>query len=660
MGNFVSRVVGGRLRIVLITSFSLIAVLTVGLNTWVTFNRVISDYLASAQDERVARDMDLAEAFYQLQLNEIIAVGNRMIKDPRVISSATAAFQNQPQAIEAIDREISRKITVPTLGGTHLIAVLDTVGNILVARVLSSDGQLSEVISDGNWYQLPIVAEVLSTGEEQAATEIIPVEFLSEVGLDEQAYIPLKETPKAAPELFDPREGTAGLALAGVFTLRDIEDQMIGVVLTVYLFNNDFTLVDRIKEVAGVDTVTIFFGDLRVSTNVMTEEGERAVGTRVSQVVYDQVLKQGQDYKGEAFVVNENFITRYIPLRDHQGAVVGSLYVGARLSSFEKLVRTFYHQEAQIALVCIVLAGVVSVPIARIITRPIAELVEANRNLAQGDMSVRVQVYGKGELAVLGRSFNNMVETLARTQQELMHKEKLASMGQLAAGVAHEINNPLGTILLFADVMYKESPEDDPRREDLKMIINEATRCKNIVADLLNFARQQEILAEETDVHQLLRHVIKGVHLQPFFEKVEILQRFDPELPSIQADPAQLQQVFVNLLNNAAEAMAGGGTILIETRPIDEQWVEIKITDFGCGIPEENLGRLFTPFFTTKANGRGTGLGLSIVYGIIKMHRGQIAVKSELEKGTTFTITLPVRLPQGSMRLDNISIELGN
>jgi two-component system NtrC family sensor kinase len=642
---------------VLITSFCLITVLTVGLNTWVTFNKVISDYLASAQDERVARDMDLAEAFYQIQLKEIVAVGHRMILDPRVISDAPPALQSQPQAIEAIDREISRKITVPTLGGTHLIAVLNTAGNILVARVLSSDGQLSEVISVGNWYPLPIVAEVLSTGVEQAATEIIPVEFLTEVGLDEQAYIPLKETPRAAPEPFDPREGTAGLALAGVFPLRDIEDQMIGVVLTMYLFNNDFTLVDRIKEVAGVDTVTIFFGDLRVSTNVMTEEGERAVGTRVSQVVYDKVLREGQDYKGEAFVVNENFITRYIPLRDHRGTVVGSLYVGARLSSFEMLVRTFYHQEAQIALVCIVLAGVVSVPIARIVTRPIAELVEANRSLAQGDMSVRVQAYGKGELAVLGRSFNNMVTTLERTQQELMHKEKLASMGQLAAGVAHEINNPLGTILLFSDVMYKESSDDDPHREDLKMIINEATRCKNIVADLLNFARQQEILAEETEVHHLLRQVIRGVQLQPLFEKVEIVQRFDPELPSIQADSAQLQQIFVNLLNNAAEAMAGGGTILIETRQSDEHWVEIKISDTGCGIPEENLGRLFTPFFTTKAHGKGTGLGLSIVYGIIKMHRGQIAVKSELDKGTTFTITLPVRLPQGSMRLDNISIE---
>lgn len=657
MGNFISRLIGGRLRIVLITSFSLVAVLTVGLNTLVTFERVINDYLVTAQDERVARDMDLAEAFYQLQLNEIVAVGHRMILDPRVIQDAPGAFQNQAEAIEGIDREITRKITVPTQGGTHLIAVLDTMGNILVARVLSSEGQLSEVITQGNWHQLPIVAEVLSSGEEQAATEIIPVEFLAEVGLEEQAYIPLKETPRAAPELFDPREGTAGLALAGVFPLRDVENQTSGVVLAAYLFNNDFTLVDRIKEVAGVDTVTIFFGDLRVSTNVMTEEGERAVGTRVSQVVYDKVLKQGQDYKGEAFVVNENFITRYIPLRDHRGEVVGSLYVGARLSSFERLVRTFYNQEAQIALICIILAGVVSIPIARIVTRPIAELVEANRSLAQGDMSVRVKTFGKGELAVLGRSFNNMVETLQRTQQELMHKEKLASMGQLAAGVAHEINNPLGTILLFSDVMYKESLEDDPRREDLKMIINEATRCKNIVADLLNFARQQEILAEESDVHQLLRRVIRGVQLQSIFTQVEIVQQFNPELPSIQADSAQLQQVFVNLLNNAAEAMEDGGTILIETNPIDEKWVEVIISDTGCGIPEENLGRLFTPFFTTKAHGKGTGLGLSIVYGIIKMHRGQIAVKSEVGKGTTFTITLPVRLPQEGSMIENISTD---
>jgi two-component system NtrC family sensor kinase len=610
MKRFISSLLGGRLQIVLIACFSLVAALTVGLNT-IVVSQVIEDYLAGAKDEGVARDMDLAKAFYQLKLDEIAAVGHRMVQDPRVIQNLPAAFQGQAEAIGIIDREISRKITVPTLGGTHLIAVLDTEGNISVGRVLWPEEQLSLLITQGNWGRLPIVAEVLSYREEQAATEIISAEFLAQVGLDGQARIPLKDTPKAAPEPFDPREGTAGLAITGVYPLRNEDGRMIGAVLAAYLFNNDFTLVDRIKEVAGVDTVTVFFGDLRVSTNVMNEDGTRAVGTRVSQEVYDVVLKQGDSYPGRAFVVNEWFITRYEPLRDHRGQVVGSLYVGARESVFLRLVHDFYRRAAFIALVCVVLAGVIAVPIARFVTRPIAELVEANRRLAQGDMTVRVQPYGNGELAVLGRSFNSMVETLHQTQQELLHKERLASMGQLAAGVAHEINNPLGTILLFSDVMYKEAPEDDPRRDDLKMIINETTRCKSIVADLLNFARQQEVLAQETDVHALLEKVVEGV--------------------------------------NAAEAMEGGGAITLATRPVNGQWVEIKVSDTGCGISEENLGKLFTPFFTTKALGKGMGLGLSIVYGIIKMHRGQIAVQSQVGQGTTFTVTLPVRLPKGQL-----------
>jgi len=138
--------------------------------------------------------------------------------------------------------------------------------------------------------------------------------------------------------------------------------------------------------------------------------------------------------------------------------------------------------------------------------------------------------------------------------------------------------------------------------------------------------------------------VVEGVSHQPSFEGVEIVRQFSPDLPTIQADPAQLQQVFVNLLNNAAEAMEGGGTITLVTRPVNSRWVEIKVSDTGCGILEENLGKLFTPFFTTKPLGKGTGLGLSLVYGIIKMHRGQIAVQSQVGQGTTFTVTLLVRL----------------
>ena len=123
------------------------------------------------------------------------------------------------------------------------------------------------------------------------------------------------------------------------------------------------------------------------------------------------------------------------------------------------------------------------------------------------------------------------------------------------------------------------------------------------------------------------------------------MRQFSLDLPAIQADPAQLQQVFINLLNNGAEAMGEGGTITLTTRPVNGHWVEIRVSDTGCGIPAENLGKLFTPFFTTKPPGKGTGLGLSIVYGIVKMHHGQITVQSQLGEGTTFTVMLPIRLP---------------
>ncbi|MGB2897488.1 MAG: cache domain-containing protein [Anaerolineales bacterium] len=644
MKEFLGRLLGGRLLVVLIVCFSLFAALTVGVFALAT-SRVISNYLVVAEDERVARDMDLADAFYQGKLDEVAAITYRLSLDHWVNYHLPGAIQDRADAITGIDQQITNKITVLALGGTHFIAVVDNHGEILVGRVLSADGELSPIIKGGNWGELPIIAEVLFSGEGKSATEVIPVGFLEQVGLEDQAHVTILETLKAQDELYDSREGTAGLTLTGVSPLKNQEGNIVGAVVAAYLFNNDFTLVDRIKEVAGVDTVTIFFGDLRVSTNVMTENRERAVGTRVSEDVYKVVLEQGKSYVGNAFVVNQMYISQYEPLRDHAGDVVGILYVGALQSTFQALVDTFQYQVILIALVCIVLAGVIAVPISRLITLPVLTLVEANRQLAQGNMAVQVQATGEGELAILGRSFNKMVNTLRQTQQELLQKEKLASMGQLAAGIAHEINNPLGTILLFSDVMYKEASKDDPRRDDLNMIISETKRCQLIVANLLNFARQQDVLAQQTDIHLLMDLMIKGFEQQPTFKDIEVIREYSLDLPLIQADPGQLQQVFINLITNAAEAMEDGGTLTISTRTIDDRSVEIKFTDTGCGIPEEDLNKIFTPFFTTKVLGKGTGLGLSIIYGIIKMHRGQIAVQSKIWEGTTFTITLPVRLP---------------
>ncbi len=658
MRRQLARLMGGRLQLVLIASFSLVAALTVGLNA-LGSSRVINDYLTSAEDERVARDMDLARAFYQLKLEEIAAISKRLVLDQWVNDSFSAAELGDNEALRIIDEQITNKIAVLALGGTHTILVLDADGNILVGRTLSQNGTLSPIITQGSWAGLPILDSTFASGQETYATEVIPAEFLAQVGLDGQAAIQLVDTAMAAPEPFDLREGTAGLALTGVAPLKDPSGKVRGAVLSLYLFNSDYTLVDRIKQVAGVDTATIFFGDSRISTNVMTESGERAVGTRMSQAVHDVVLQQGLDYIGRAFVVNEWFITRYVPLKDHLQRVVGSLYVGASASAFENLVQNYNSQVAIIALVCILLAGIIAIPISRIITQPIQELVAANRRLARGDMNMRVEPYGSGELAVLGESFNAMAETLHQTQQELLHKERLVSMGQLAAGVAHEINNPLATILLYADVLRKQTREQDPQYEDLTLIINEVTRCKEIVANLLNFARQQQIVAQVTDLHALIDEVIERVDRQPDFDRIQIVRNYDSRLPQITADSAQLSQVFINLLCNAAESIHAAGTITITTRSQSPDWVQIDIRDTGCGIPQENLGRLFTPFFTTKPLGKGTGLGLSIVYGIIKMHRGQITVTSQVNQGTVFTITLPVRLPSGVSTPDGTSIMIG-
>jgi len=418
-------------------------------------------------------------------------------------------------------------------------------------------------------------------------------------------------------------------------------------VLVGHLFNQDYTLVDRIKKVAGVDTVTIFFGDLRVSTNVEDELGNRAIGTRVSQQVFDTVLVGGEEFTGPAYVVNQWYTTRYRPLYDHIGQIVGMLYVGAKQAAFQGLLDSFQREVFLIAAATILLAILIAIPLSLTISRPFTDLAGATRRVAQGDWSVRVPVNGFREMRTQAESFNTMVETLQETQDQLVQTEKLASIGQLAAGVAHEINNPLGSVLLYADILCKETPEEnEQQREDLQMIIREANRCKTIVNDLLNFSRQNEVLAKTIDLNAMLHDLAREQRKQEMYLNVEILEDLDPALPIIQADPLQLHQMFVNLMSNAAEAMPDGGELTLRTRSGPAPgFIAIEVQDTGAGIPEENMKRIFTPFFTTKPIGKGTGLGLAIIYGIVKMHRGQINVHSEVGKGTIFAITLREHLP---------------
>ncbi|MCK5741222.1 MAG: 4Fe-4S binding protein [Chlorobi bacterium] len=235
-------------------------------------------------------------------------------------------------------------------------------------------------------------------------------------------------------------------------------------------------------------------------------------------------------------------------------------------------------------------------------------------------------------------------DQLSKAKDALKQSEKLASMGQLAAGIAHELNNPLGVVLMYSEMILDDLQDsgNDELNDDLEIISKEATRCKKIVSGLLNFSRKNKITTEPTDIVDLVEHCIKTTVMPENIEAV-VSHKITDRIANIDHD--QIIQVFSNLLRNALRAMDDGGKLTIITED-DNKNIYIVVTDTGIGIPEENLSKIFEPFFTTKVIGQGIGLGLAVAYGIVKMHSGKIKVKSNADKskgatGTTFTITLP-------------------
>jgi two-component system NtrC family sensor kinase len=303
-------------------------------------------------------------------------------------------------------------------------------------------------------------------------------------------------------------------------------------------------------------------------------------------------------------------------------------------------------------------------------TRPLGQMVEATKSIAAGDFGHEVVVdpSSEGEVARLAGSFNLMLqglrsmradleewgrtleekvevrtEELVRMQGRVAQSERLASIGMLAAGVAHEVNNPLGGILALTALTLEDLPADHPTRDNLEEVVRQTERCRDIVRHLLEFSRQSEVSIAEIDLNETVERTMALLRRQSLFFNIEMEKDLDPELPHVMADASQLQQVFMNIVMNAVQAMDERGTLTIRTRSLpDTSEIEIRFGDTGRGIPPEDLGRIFDPFFTSGKDGQGTGLGLSIAYGIISRHRGSITAESEVGGGTTFVIRLPV------------------
>jgi signal transduction histidine kinase/CheY-like chemotaxis protein len=315
--------------------------------------------------------------------------------------------------------------------------------------------------------------------------------------------------------------------------------------------------------------------------------------------------------------------------------------------------------QRMLLLACLIAIFAGSVCVWFIVNRamePLRELRDSAEAVGRGDFSRRVQVRSRDECGELATTFNRMTEnvqqaqaqlqqtvkTLKTTQAQLVQSEKLSAVGEFVAGVAHELNNPLAAVMGFSEMLKDADVREDHRRH-LDLIFKSATRCRKIVQSLLSFARRHQPERKPVAVNKLIEEVLEIVAYQLRTSNVEVVCRFAPNLPLVLADGHQIQQVILNLVNNARQAIEANqdsGRITISTE-IQSSTIRIAIQDDGPGIPAENLSRIFDPFFTTKEVGQGTGLGLSLCYGLIKEHGGSIAVSNQPGKGANFVIELP-------------------
>ncbi len=535
----------------------------------------------------------------------------------------------------------------------------------------------------------PLRGQATSYGISTAGIEVFSREDLGTEGL---VLAPLEV---AAPETLastrdaPPIVAQRALVMRVIVPIRDPAGTIVALLDGGVVLNQEAALVDEMRDIVygsgtlpegGFGIVSIFLGDVRISTNATFERGGRAIGTRAPAAVRARVLGQGAPWVGRSRVVDDWYISSFEPIVDVYGNRVGMLSVGY----LERPFREAYRQ-ALFSLVSIVLAGlaiamVIAITAAASIFRPIERMTAVVRATQAGEEQRIGAVTTQDEIGELARQFDRMLDLLRQrsdeirraagelenkvdertrelrannarlehaiaqlleTRRQLVVAEKMAALGELTAGVAHEVNNPtaviLGNVQVLRDELGAQAARVDP---EIELIIEQVDRIRSIIDRLLRYARPSEFgdhLAELNlpnaieNALGLIEHELKG-------KQVSIARAFE-STRTVRFDPQELGQVLINVLTNATQALGEGGRIVITVRDWADRGVAVTIEDNGIGIAPENLHRIFDPFFTRRKPG-GTGLGLSVSYGIMRRYGGDISVESKPGEWTRFTLLI--------------------
>jgi len=600
----------------------------------------------------------LNEAYTRIRLDLNAA---REIYDSRIKNIYTALD------IASLDKSIN---TYDSQEKLHLVSKLENIArkaNLDFLGITDAEGEtycrIGPIPASEKPQEIknPIVKYLIENyGKTAMGTVVLDRSFLMDENpsLAEQARIELIPTPRAAP--IEEKIETSTMALCAAVPIYK-NDKLLGVIYGGIVLSRNNEIVDTVRETVfrdevykgrSIGTATIFYNDIRISTNVLTPEGKRAIGTRVSEEVRNRVLVKGERWTDRAFVVSDWYITAYEPIEDIFGRKVGILYTGVLEEKYVDVRKNVVSVFILITLAGMVVSIGLGYLVANNIMRPVGRLISASQEVSRGNLNPDIGPLSASEIGVLQNTFSRMLSSLRERDKlqraELLQSEKQASIGRLAAGVAHEINNPLTGVLTFTHLLLRRADLNEEVLSDLKVIANETERVRQIVKGLLDFSRQTELESEPTDINQLVNATVTLVDNEALVKGLKLEFLPGKSLPRITVDRSQLQSVLMNIIINAFDATEPGGSVIIKTGmgyspgKINRKGIEISVTDTGHGIPQENLDRLFDPFFTTKDVGQGTGLGLAVSYGIVERHGGTIRVWSEVGKGSTFTIWLPL------------------
>jgi signal transduction histidine kinase len=469
--------------------------------------------------------------------------------------------------------------------------------------------------------------------------------------------------------------------------VRDSDGKLLGVLAGGVLLNKNLAFIDRLNEIVYPEeaqllgsqgTATLFLGDVRIATNVRLFEGGRAIGTRVSAAVHQAVLDEGRTWLDRAFVVTDWYVSAYQPLIDSQGQRVGMLYVGFLEGPFADAKRTALGLIVALFALAMGLAGVFAILWARRVFQPIERMHVTMAAIEQNDVNARVGVVSsRDELGDLAIHFDRLLDRLqaqavslkrwgdsldaqvaSRTaalelavadlkaaQSQLVMNEKLAAIGQLTAGVAHEINNPVAVIQGNLDVLRDILGDTaEPVQPEIKLIQEQVHRIRLIVAKLLQFARPQDYVGylEPVAPAQLLQDCLVLVSHLLKRGTVAVEQYLD-SVRNVLCNRNELQQVLINLMVNAIQAMPEGGVLTLAAEDWDEAdmpvGLKLVVSDTGPGLSEAERERLFKPFYTAKKPD-GTGLGLWVSLSLVERYGGRITVESNAGHGSRFIVWL--------------------